>query len=122
MRVESASGGFDDTYTLPASGWKVLGGPGQNKGYKYSDSQLELGPIDTATFKPGPAPGRPGQIMITGRRAGLGHNAATNPNPVKVEVSAGGERYCMTFGGRSQFRANTYFKATNAPTSPGCPA
>jgi hypothetical protein len=122
LRVESAGAGFDNTYTLPAGRWKLLGKAGQNKGYKYTDSQLASGPIKSALYKPSPAPGKPGQIQFTGKGSGLGHDAATNANPVNVEVIAGDERYCMRFGGGTKFKLNSYFKATNAPTSPGCPS
>ena len=121
VRVQSASASFDNSYTLPASRWKVLGKPGQNKGYKYEDPKLASGPIKSALLKPGPAPGKPGQIQFTGKGSGLGHNAAVNANPVNVEVIAGEERYCMKFGGTIKFKVNSYFKATDAPTSSGCP-
>lgn len=59
---------------------------------------------------------------LTGKGLGLGHNAAINANPVNVEVIAGDEHYCMRFGGTIKFRINSYFSASNAPSSPSCPA
>ena len=114
VRVRSVAGGFDDTYVLPASKWLLVGKAGQNKGYKYKDAALQAGPVSAALVKPGKT------LKVTGRGAGLGHALGVDPVPVEVTVTLGGHRYCLEFGGRSTWKADKLFKATNAPAPASC--
>jgi hypothetical protein len=103
---------FDDTYDLPAAGWRHIGAPGASLGYVYRDP---VGPIRYVRVKTGTL------VKAIGRGAGLGHSLATNPDPVTVVVQTGaaGQRYCMTFGGAVSFRPDRTYRAKAAPAA--CP-
>ena len=104
LRVVSAAGGFDNTYPMPASNWVRIGAAGLNKGYKYKDAHMLLGPVTTAQMKPGANPTKPGQLSFNGKGSGLGSDLALNPNPVSVVATIGGQRFCATSAGPRRSR------------------
>jgi len=110
LRVVSGSGGFDDTYDLPASGWKYQGKPGQGKGYKFTGS----GAIKSILVKPGKL------ARAIGKGSGLGHTLADNPDPVAVILKMGAQAYCGRFGGASHFTDGTRYLAKRAPAPADC--
>ena len=51
LRVRTTTGDrFDSTYNLPPAGWKTIGAPGQNKGYRFTS---RTGPINQVVVIPG---------------------------------------------------------------------
>jgi len=117
LRVRCTGGGCDTTYPLmnnpPDEGWSYLGASGDNKGYKFKS---KVGPIRLVLLKNGTL------LKAVGRGA-LGHTLGADPEPVDVVLQTGSapRRYCLEFGGTTVFKANAYFTAKDAPTSPGCP-
>jgi len=105
----------DDTYGLPASGWKLVGRR-PNRGYRYSDPTQANGPIKAVILKTG----KPRRLKITGTGSGLGHSLAGSPRPVDVVLTTGIKRYCMTFNGLQVFKPGKSFVTTNAPMPPAC--
>ena len=113
LRLRSAQ--FDDTYDLPASGWKRIGPPGGGQGWTYRDHALLSGPIESAEI-------RPGRIRVSGKGAQLDDVLAVNPDPVTVVLQLGhtGERECVSLGGTTAFRPQKYFRARDAPPPASC--
>jgi polyvinyl alcohol dehydrogenase (cytochrome) len=113
LRVRTATGDrFDNTYNLPTAGWRTIGAPGQNKGYRFAS---KTGPIKRVVV----APGR--HVRVMGRGA-FTATLSTNPNPVDLVLRTGAKRYCLEFGGMVRFQANKRFSATSAPAPASCPA
>jgi glucose/arabinose dehydrogenase len=108
-------GGFDDTYALPAAAWQTIGPPGQNRGYVYRDRPRANGPFTQVRVNAGRF------LTATGRGAGLGHDLATNPDPVSVVLTIGDHQYCATYGGAVTFVAGKRFHAKDAPVAGSCP-
>jgi Ca2+-binding RTX toxin-like protein len=117
--VSSAGGGFDSSYSLPASNWGLVGAPGANKGYKYKDSKRLLGPVSSALLKAGGS-GKAGQLSFVGAGSALGHTLAADPSTVSIAATLGAQRFCAQYGGIATFRVNS-FKAKNAPAPASCP-
>ena len=114
VRIRSTSGGFDDTYVMPASNWSLVGKPGQAKGYKYKDPTLSAGPVKSASVKTGKA------LTLVGNGAGLHHQLADDPSPVDVTVTLGAHRYCLQFGGTTTWKPEKQFTARDAPAPVAC--
>ena len=114
LRVRSAQ--FDDTYSLPASGWQRVGPPGAGRGWEYRDPALLSGPIERVEV-------RPGHIRVSGKGAQLDVALAVNPDPVTAVLQLGstGERACASLGGTTAFRPQKYFRAQDAPSPGECP-
>jgi polyvinyl alcohol dehydrogenase (cytochrome) len=113
LRVRTASGDlFDSAYNLPPAGWRTIGAPGQNKGYRFTSKK---GPIKQVMVIPGR------QVKVMGRGA-FTATLSTNPNPVDVVLRTGARHYCLQFDGRMRFQASKRFSATNAPAPASCPA
>jgi hypothetical protein len=107
VRVVGSS--FDETYALPAgSSWTLIGGEGENRGYKYKDKHLTNGPIKSATITNGKS------VKGTGSGGALNFTLASDPTPVDVVVRTGAKHYCMTFGGTVTFKPGS-LKSKNAP-------
>jgi hypothetical protein len=114
LRIVSDAASFDTTYPLPSTRWKYVGKQGQGKGYKTTGGS----PIKQIMVKPGKL------IQILGKGSGLGHSLGTDPDPVRVILSLGGQQYCMSFGGAPKFTAGKKYLAKNAgaPASCGSPS
>jgi hypothetical protein len=111
LRVRSAGAGFDDTYPLPASGWKPISKKNPSKGWKY----VKGDPIVKVFVRTGK------KLQVLGKGAGLGHDLALDPDPVEVELAIGARRYCLRFGGPDPtFRADRKFLAKNALAPMSC--
>ena len=113
LRVRTTTGDrFDSTYNLPIAGWRTIGAPGHNKGYRFAS---KTGPIKRVMVVPGR------EVKVMGRGA-FTAALSTNPNPVDIVLRTGGKRYCLQFGGRVQFQASKEFSAMSAPAPAACPA
>src|SRR5438874_856196 len=113
LRVRTTTGDrFDSTYNLPPAGWKTIGAPGQNKGYRFTS---RTGPINQVVVIPGR------QVKVIGRAA-FTSTLSTNPDPVDVVLRTGARRYCLEFGDGTRFQARRRFSATSAPAPTSCPA
>jgi polyvinyl alcohol dehydrogenase (cytochrome) len=111
LRVRTTTGDrFDSTYNLPPAGWRTIGAPGQNKGYRFTG---KTGPINRITVVPGR------EIQVVGTFTAT---LSTNPNPVDVVLRTGAKRYCLAFGDRARFQASKQFSATSASAPASCPA
>ncbi len=113
VRVRSESGGFDVTYPLAASGWRLIGPDGGNKGYRYADRALRDGPVASVRLKPG-------SLKVAARGAGLAHDLAVDPSPVDLVLTIGSQRYCLRFDAGT-FRASRSFASQAAPAPSTCP-
>jgi len=113
LRVTSA--GVDRTYPLPAGGWRGLGPPGSQRGYRYRDSGMSSGPISEVVV-------RPGGLHITGKGAALAPLPPANPDPVVVtfQLGSSGLRQCLVFGGATAFHPGKAYRASNAPAVSSC--
>ena len=113
--VHVVSAQFDQTYSLPASGWRSLGSPGTGKGYRYRATGSSSGPVSEVVV-------RPGGIRVTGKGASLGLMLATNPDPVTVVLQLGsaGVRHCMSFGGTTSYQPGRRYRAQDAPAVATC--
>ena len=114
LTSDGCAGPCDNTYSLPAGNWALVGKPGQNKGYKYKDKLLAAGPAKVGTLKPAK------MAKVVGKGAALGHELAADPSPVNVVLTLGAHKYCLTFGGTPKFTVDTKFQAKDAPVG-SCP-
>src|SRR6266850_1720343 len=113
LRVRTTTGDrFDSTDNLPPAGWKTIGAPGQNKGYRFTS---KTGPINQVLVIPGR------QVKVMGKAA-FTATLSANPNPVEVVPRTGARRYCLEFGDGTRFQASRRFSATSAPAPASCPA
>ena len=111
-----SSGFFDDTYPLPASGWRPIYVNGDLQGYVYEDPGQISGPITYARLASG-------KIKVVGQGTMLGHSLGeTGPGCASVFVSLPGRTYLMSFGGTLSFKPFKAFKAVyaDAPEFPPC--
>lgn len=113
LRVFSRAGdGFDDTYALPAAGWKPVGRKGEVRGWKFANGD----PVRRVLVRDGK------RITIVAKGPELGHTLVTEPDPVDVVLTVGGARHCLRFGAPSSFRAGRRFVAKQAPAPASCEA
>ncbi|RMD82134.1 MAG: hypothetical protein D6815_09965 [Candidatus Dadabacteria bacterium] len=113
VRLVSASGnGFDRTLALPASGWRYLGKPGENRGYAYKDRG---GVIRSVKVQ------RKRMIKIAGQGGALALPLDVNPAPVAVELVLGTRSFAAAFGGQIKFRDGRRFLAKDAPPPSAMP-
>ena len=97
------------TYTLPASGWELVGKPGAGKGYKYKGD----GPVTVALVKRG-------KLVKAVGKGELGVSLGTDPDPVAITLTIGAERYCLAFGGTAIFDPEKKFVAKEAAAPAAC--
>ena len=110
LRVATAAGdAFDATYAFPAERWKYVKKAGANRGYALRPSK----PFRSLVVKPG-------KLRVVAKGLGLAHSLGANPDPVRVVLTLGSHRYCLTFGGNVTFRERKKFVAKAAPSGP-CP-
>jgi hypothetical protein len=111
VRVSTTAGdAFDLEQLLPASGWRTIGRPEAPRGYRFRSD----GVIRSVTIKTG------GVVRIVGSGADLTLSLQADPNPVVVDVTIGGRRYCMQFGGDATFKPGKRFAAHAAPAPAQC--
>jgi hypothetical protein len=94
--------GFETTYALPATGWRLLRARNPRYGVRYRDPH---GPINTVVFK------ARRQLQVTGTGPQLVQSLTTEPTMVEVTLQIGRYRYQLAFGsgGAGQFKANKRF-------------
>lgn len=113
--ASSASGAlFDATYELPASGWKLVGKSGKNKGYKWKGT-VSQGPAATVLVKAGHT------LKVSLHGTGLDIALGADPSPVTATLRIGNREYCLSFGGTTKFKAESSFTAKAAPAPASCP-
>src|SRR4029453_3872455 len=113
LRVQTPTGDrFDSTYNLPTAGWRTIGAPGRNKGYRFTS---KTGPIKRVMVIPRH------QVKVMGTGA-FTATLSTDPKPVDVVLRTGAKHYCMEFDSRARFRANKRFSARHAPAPASWPA
>jgi hypothetical protein len=111
VRIGTTAGdAFDVEELLPASGWRTIGKPDAPRGYRFRSD----GAIRSVTIKTG------GVVRIVGSGANLALSLQADPNPVAVDVTIGGRRYCMQFGGDATFKPFKRFTARTAPAPAQC--
>jgi hypothetical protein len=111
LKVSSLGGdGFDDSYDLPAQGWRPVGRKGRVRGWKFRNGD----PVRKVLLRAGK------RIKIVAKGPALGHTLATEPDRVDVELTVGDSRYCLGFGGRSMFRDGRRYVAKKAPAPDSC--
>jgi hypothetical protein len=101
---------FDLEQLLPASGWRTVGKAEAPRGYRFRSD----GPIRSVSVKSG------GFIRVVGSGSDLALSLQGDPDPVVVEVTIGGRRYCMRFGGDTTFNPGKRFTAHAAPAPAQC--
>jgi len=113
--ADGCAGACDTTYPLvaapPDDTWHYVGTAGTNRGYRF---RSKTGPIRALTIRSA------SRVSVTGRGAGLGHDLLANPGPVDVVVTIGGHRYCMEFGGTTDFTVGKSFTARTAAAPAAC--
>ena len=113
LRVRSSV--FDDTYALPSIGWRLIGKPGQNKGYQFKS---KTGPIGSVTVMAG-------KLLKASGKGDLGTQLGVDPRPVDIVLHAGSRTYCAQFGGPDSgsvvFKNGKTFAAKNAAPPLRCP-
>jgi len=118
LRVLTAAGcdgPCDATYALPAEGWRLIGKPGENEGYQYTDRLLTAGPVKKVSVRAGKV------LKVIAQGEQLGHSLSTDPSPIDVVLTLGTQQLCFRSGGTTLFRAGRKFTASNAPAPDACP-
>jgi hypothetical protein len=108
---------FDDSYLLPAEGWRLVGKPGKEKGWKYKDKKQLFGPIQSVQIVAGK------KLKVAGKGEALGHEIGdAPPGTVHVVLTAGDRQLCLDFGGTVKFDAKKLqLTAVNALAPAACP-
>lgn len=106
-------GDFTTTYALDLTNgtWSPKRKKGVVVGYTYKGG----GPIRSVTVMGGKT------LVVKGKGAGLGHDLDDNPNPVTVVLEIGEHAYCLSFGGDTDFRQNSRYRALKALAPAACP-
>jgi hypothetical protein len=102
----------NNTYPLPAGGWRYHGRPGENRGYVFVDKVIP--PIKGVTVAPH-------HLKVAGKGQTLYLTLSSDPRPVRVVLRLGSKRYCLEFGGTGKFAQNRSFSAKNALAPAACP-
>jgi hypothetical protein len=112
LTISSAAGGFTKAHVL-AGGWKYVGKPGRNKGYKWKSKSSPIRKIVIKRHK---------AVKVSGRGDTLGFDLNDNPNPVRVTLRTGAHVYCLEFGGRQlKFKPDRRWAAKKSPAPTTCP-
>jgi len=118
LRVRTTAGcdgPCDATYVLPAEGWRLIGAPGDDEGYQYTDRLLVAGPVKKASLRTGKV------LKIIAQGDQLMHRLPTDPLPVDVVLTLGTQQACFQSGGTTVFKAGRKLTASNAPAPGACP-
>ena len=113
--VTSADNAFDATYALPATGWKLTRNLSGQQTYRYTDQNLQAGPIRNVVVRDGKL------LRLLGLGSGLDLPLQAEPDPTMIVLTLGERRYCMTFGGKATFHAERRYSAHDAPAPIACP-
>jgi hypothetical protein len=111
--VTAAGGGFDATYDLAAASWSYLGRSGANLGYRFRE-RGGSSPVRSIIVR------QRGTSKLSVSWSGTAPSLAQNPSPLRVELTLGGARHCMAFGGTVSFVQDKRFSARNAPAPAAC--
>src|SRR5262249_20799813 len=84
---------FEQSYPLPASGWRALHPRSPNAGVLFKD---KAGPITSITLEAGLSP------RNTGKGADLDQTPASQPPQIQNALRLGSYRYFFEFGGDEQ--------------------
>jgi hypothetical protein len=112
--LDTATTAGDDTYGLPAGGWKGLGNPAGAKGYKYRGAGSVGDPCKVVLVKTN-------IIKAVCKGSGV---TLTPPFSGDVGIVLGlgtTDRYCGRFGGDEVKNDATLTKRKNAPAPGACP-
>jgi hypothetical protein len=112
-----ASDSSDQTFPLPASGWRVSGAAADPALYQYRDIRQVNGPIRNLSVEPHAGVLRLRAASSTGA---LTFSLASHPTVVNVVLTVGATSYCMSFGGVSYYRPNHTFVSILAPRPASC--
>ena len=114
VRIRSARGGFDQRFNLPNYNWGYLGSASDSRGFIYRARSAD-GAIRAVVVKDGKL------SKIKGNGLALPNALASDPDPLEVNLIIGNQRYCMGFGGDTDFDAARSYVAKNAPAPGACP-
>ena len=114
VRIRSARGGFDQRFNLPNYNWGYLGSPSDSRGFIYRARSAD-GAIRAVVVKDGKL------SKIKGNGLALPNALGSDPDPLEVNLIIGNQRYCMGFGGETDFDAARSYVAKNAPAPGACP-
>jgi hypothetical protein len=109
------SDGFEITYPLPASGWRLLRARNPRYGVRYRNP---TGPINTVVFKSGRL------LQVTGTGPQLVQGLGSEPAMVEVNLLIGQYRYRLAFGSSAphRFKVNKRLVSRGATRPELCPA
>jgi hypothetical protein len=119
LRVFDVGGGADDTYPLPADGWRALGVPPGSRGYMYRGVGVFVAPASDPCHRVVITP-RIVRAICTGAAVHLGVPFAGDRGVV-LQVGTSSKRYCARFGGEPKGDADSVYLRTNAPPPESCP-
>ena len=105
-----------DTYSLPSIGWKGLGNPPGDKGYKYKGAGTPSDPCKVVLIKTNLV-----KAVCKGAGVTLTTPFTAPPAEVAVNLSSGpGTSYCSEFGGTEVRNTVNVFKRKDAPAPSAC--
>jgi hypothetical protein len=105
-----------NTYSLPSGGWKGLGNPPGNKGYKYKGAGSVSDPCKVVLIKTNLV-----KAVCKGAGVTLDTPFTAPPAEVAVNLSSGpGTSYCSEFGGSEVRNTANVFKRKDAPAPSAC--
>jgi hypothetical protein len=115
LNLFDTGGGDTDTYSLPAGGWRGLGSPAGNSGFKYRGGGSASDPCKVVLVKAKVVKGvcRGAGVTLSPPFAGdLG---------VVLSIGTDTKRYCAQFGGTVRRNEVGRFMASGAPAAGSCP-
>ena len=105
-----------NTYSLPSGGWKGLGNPPGDKGYKYKGAGTASDPCKVVLIKTNIV-----KAVCKGDGVTLTTPFTAPPAEVAVNLSSGpGTSYCAEFGGTEVRNTVNVFKRKDAPAPSAC--
>ena len=109
-------GAGENTYSLPAAGWKGLGNPAGSSGYKYKGTGLPGDPCRVVLVKEKivKAVCKSADVSFALPMAGA--------EAIVLSIGATPDRYCAEFGGATVKNDNTQFKRKDAGAPAACGA
>jgi hypothetical protein len=114
LRIASATAEVDIALGLPARDWRAVTKHGALVGWRSDDRRALAGPITSILVKRGAI------LRITGRGKALGITLSVDPEPMSLALSAGTQRWCLRFGGRTRWKPGATFSARGATAPTEC--